>query len=197
HEQRRAILVQSCFKQETAVVASLHVVWILAKRQKPFTDSETERGHNSCFGGEKIPMSDTTTMRRVELLSIDVFQSLLEKLRQAEAMSLAVDESTDGSNIAQLCLCMRLYDGECFRENLLELIPLEGHTAGEIIFQKDEFFNENGLGLQQVNMLLTDGALFHGRKGAGAVHLPGCTCTTDEIFTLPAIAKCSLCQTQQ
>ncbi|XP_032387795.1 uncharacterized protein LOC116699370 [Etheostoma spectabile] len=98
-------------------------------------------------------------MRRVESLASDVFETLLDKLRKAEVMSLAVDESTDNSDVAQLCLYVRFFDGECFREDLLGLIPMEGHTTGEIIFTKiASFFEENNLDLARVNMLVTDGA---------------------------------------
>lgn len=46
----------------------------------------------------------------------------------------------------------------CFREELLGLIPLEGQTTGEVIFQKIvSFFNENELYLQKVCLLVTDG----------------------------------------
>lgn len=50
-------------------------------------------------------------MRRVESLALDVFETLLDKLRKAEVMSLAVDESTDNSDVAQLCLYVRFFDG--------------------------------------------------------------------------------------
>ena len=39
---------------------------------------------------KKIPISDTTS-RRVETLASDVFTTLLDKLKKAEVMSLAVD----------------------------------------------------------------------------------------------------------
>lgn len=175
YEQRRAILARSCSEQERTTTASLRVTWILAKKKKPFTDAETvkecmlavlddvvtdEKVKNSVITSiRKIPMSDTTTIRRVEALATDVFETLLDKLKKAEVMSLAVDESTDGSDVAELCLYVRFFDGECFREDLLGLIPLEGQTTGQIIFEKIvSFFNENGLDLQRVNMLATDGA---------------------------------------
>lgn len=98
-------------------------------------------------------------MRRVECLASDVFETLLDKLRKAEVVSLAMDELTDNSDIAQLCLYVRFFDGECFREDLLGLIPMEGHTTGEILFTKiTSFFEENNLDLVHINMLVTDGA---------------------------------------
>lgn len=74
-------------------------------------------------------------------------------------MSLAVDESTDIADTAQLCIFVRFYNGECFREDLLGLIPLEGHTTGEILFKNIiSFLEMNNLDLRRINMLVTDGA---------------------------------------
>ena len=57
------------------------------------------------------------------------------------------------------CASVRFFDGECFRENLLVLIPMEGQTTGEILFTKiASFFKVNNLDLARVNMLVTDGA---------------------------------------
>lgn len=175
YEKRRRILFRACTDQERATAASLRVAWILGKKKKPFTDSETVKEcmlasieevvtdektrKNITDSIKQIPVSDTSNMRRVESLASDVFKTLLDKLRKAEVMSLAVDESTDNSDVAQLCLYVRFFDGECFREDLLGLIPVEGHTTGEILFTKiASFFEENNLDLARINMLVTDGA---------------------------------------
>ncbi|GAA6218577.1 SCAN domain-containing protein 3-like [Lates japonicus] len=174
YEQRRRILFRACTDQERATAASLRVAWILGKKKKLFTDSETvkecmlasidevvtdEKTRKSVMDSIKqIPISDTSNMRRIESLASDVFEMLLDKLRKAEVMSLAVDELTDNSDVAQMCLYVRFFDGDCFRKDLLGLIPLEGHTTGEILFTKiTSFFEENNLDLAHVNMLVTDG----------------------------------------
>uniref|UniRef100_A0A673BUB5 DUF4371 domain-containing protein n=1 Tax=Sphaeramia orbicularis TaxID=375764 RepID=A0A673BUB5_9TELE len=140
------------------------VAWILGKKKKPFTDSETvkecmlasidevvpdEKTRKSIIDSIKqIPISDTSNMRRVESLASDVFEMLLDKLRK-----------TDNSDVAQLCLYVRFFNGECFRKDLLGLIPLEGHTTGEILFNKIvSFFEEYNLDLACVSMLVMDGA---------------------------------------
>ena len=132
--------------QERATAASLRVAWILGKKKKPdSTDSETvkecmlasieevvtdDKNRKNFMGLIKqIPISDTSNMRRVECLASNVFETLLSKLRKAGVMSLAVDESTDNSDVAQLCLYVRFFDGESFREDLLGLIPMEGRTT--------------------------------------------------------------------
>ncbi|KAK0135642.1 SCAN domain-containing protein 3 [Merluccius polli] len=61
--------------------------------------------------------------------------------------------------ISHSCASVRFFDGECFREDLLGLIPLDGHTTGEILFEKViSFFRENQLELDRINMPVTDGA---------------------------------------
>ena len=129
YEQRRRTLFRACTDQERATAASLRVAWILGKKKKPFTDSETvkecmlasieevvtdEKTRKSIIDSIKlIPISDTSNMRRVEALASGISETLLDKLRKAEVMSLAVDESTDNSNVAQLCLYVQFFDGEC------------------------------------------------------------------------------------
>lgn len=148
------------------MIASLRVSWILTRKERPFTDSETIKDCMLAVVDEiiidpkikdsvassikKVPLSDTSTLRRVDLLAKDVCEKLLDNLRKAEFMSIAVDESTDATDVAQLCIYVRFYDGVCFREELLGLIPLERHTTGEVLFQNIvAFFDEHNLDLQK------------------------------------------------
>lgn len=90
---------------------------MLASVEEVVTDEKTRRSVLDSI--KKIPISDSTNMRRVEALESDIS-----------------DESTDNSDVAQLCLYVRFFDGECFREELLGLIPMEERTTGEILFTK-------------------------------------------------------------
>lgn len=164
-----------CTAQERAMSASLRVAWTLTRKKRPFTEAETVREcmlavidevltdekmkETVISAVKKVPLSDTTTLRRVELLAEDVNRKLLENLKKADCMSIAVDESTDNTDIAQLCIYVRFFDGTGFREELLGLVPLEGRTTGEVIFQKIvSFFHERDLELAKVCLLVTDGA---------------------------------------
>uniref|UniRef100_A0A8C1IF94 HAT C-terminal dimerisation domain-containing protein n=1 Tax=Cyprinus carpio TaxID=7962 RepID=A0A8C1IF94_CYPCA len=172
--QERVAKVQSLIP-ERATAASLRVSWILAKKKRPFTDSETVKDCmlavvDEVINDDKIktsvasaiknvPLSDTSNIRRVEILAADVYETLLGDLMKADTMSIAVDESTDKTDTAQLCIYVRFFDSKCFREELLCLLPLEGHTTGNIVFGKISiFFKDNGLDMMHVCMLVTDGA---------------------------------------
>ncbi len=156
------------------MIASLRVAWTLTRQKRPFTEAETvkdcmlavidevvvdEKVKESVTSSiKKVPLSDTSTLRRVELLRKDVSRKLLENLKKADVMSIAVDESTDCTDMAQLCIYVRFHDRIRFREELLGLIPLEGHATGEVMFQKIvAFFKVRELDLQKVCLLVTNG----------------------------------------
>lgn len=88
-------------------------------------------------------------------------------------MSLPMDESPENSYIAQLCLFVRFFDNKCFWEELLELLHLEGHVTGEVIFNSIvSFFEENKLESGHINLLITDDALaMAGRIQGLSAHL--------------------------
>lgn len=48
---------------------------------------------------KQIPIADTSTMRRVRYLGLNILEALL-----AEVTFFATDELTDNSDVAQLCL---------------------------------------------------------------------------------------------
>ncbi|RXN00018.1 SCAN domain-containing protein 3 [Acipenser ruthenus] len=169
------ILTTSANVQEKTTAASLWVMWALAKKKKPFLDSElvkecTLELLDKLLAGDKnkddilnrvkqVPLSDSTAARTVEIIGEDCLSALLSELKNTKYMSLAVDESCDFTDTAQLSLFVRFYDGEIFKEKFLCLIPIETYTTGEIVFEKVKvFFNQHGLDLQKVNLLVTDGA---------------------------------------
>ena len=139
----------------------MYLPLILGTKKRQLTDAETvkecmlasieevvtdEKTQNSVIDSIKnIPIFDMTTSMRVETLASDVFGTLLDQLKKAKVMLLSVDGSTD-SNVAQL---------SCFREELLGLIPMDGHTTIEILLEKViTFFRENQLEMDCVNMLV-------------------------------------------
>lgn len=182
YEGSSRLLVRSATQQEKATEASLRVSWILNKKKMPFTTSEVVKECMIATADilcpdkvetfKKIPLSNDTNTRRAEVLAGDVKETLIKKLRKVD-MSLAIDESTDITDIAQLALFVRFFDEDAgqFREELLTVLPLLGTTKGEDIFNAIKgFFEANEIPIDKVTSLLTDGApaMLGGNLGVAA-----------------------------
>ena len=50
----------------------------------------------------QIPLSDSTAVRRTEILADDLLDQLKSAVKKAKCISLALDESTDNTDDAQL-----------------------------------------------------------------------------------------------
>lgn len=85
---------------------------MLAAVEGVVTDNQVRDQVMSCI--KSVPMSDTVHQLQEGWMFYPFFQTLLVRLRKADVMSLAVDESTDNSDTAQLCLFVRFFDGNCF-----------------------------------------------------------------------------------
>ncbi|XP_061569005.1 SCAN domain-containing protein 3-like [Cololabis saira] len=108
---------------------------------------------------KQVPLSARSATRRIDALSDAVHGVILSGLSQANYFSLAIDESTDNTDVSQMCVYVRYFDGKEFREELLSLFPLEGNTTGEIIFNKlEEVFRLHSLSFEKINLIVTDGA---------------------------------------
>uniref|UniRef100_A0A3Q2FJ59 SPIN-DOC-like zinc-finger domain-containing protein n=1 Tax=Cyprinodon variegatus TaxID=28743 RepID=A0A3Q2FJ59_CYPVA len=96
-----------------------------------FPKGPAERAEKEVITDEKIK-TNTSNSRRLEVLAT----------QKADVMSIAVDESTDRADIAQLSIYVRFYDE---------------HTTVEV--EKNAyFFSNNNLDMKHVCMLVTDGA---------------------------------------
>ncbi|KAJ4918999.1 hypothetical protein JOQ06_027888, partial [Pogonophryne albipinna] len=115
-------------------------VWVLTKNNKAFATSEvfkecmvavleelaTDKSMDRIVASVKqVPLSASTTARRVHVLAEDVQRLVLDEVKKAEHISVAIDESTDTTDISQLSVFVRYFDGKDFKEELLTLIPLE------------------------------------------------------------------------
>ncbi|KAK8744617.1 hypothetical protein OTU49_000533, partial [Cherax quadricarinatus] len=103
----------------------LRIAWILGKHKKPFTDAEIVKEcwklpiHCLRINRKKqikdkikqLPLSDSTSARRTELLA-DLMSQLDLGLKKAPCISLALDGSTDSTDNAQLMVLARYYDAE-------------------------------------------------------------------------------------
>ncbi len=156
------------------VLASLKVSWLLARNKKPFSDMEIikecaveivqavadEKELKMADKIRALPLSAETATRRVTMCVTDINQQLTELLRKSVAISLAVDESTDISDMAQCCIFLRLItDSGEILEDILDICPLSGRTCGIDIFQCVLHACEKlQVPLDRVYSLCTDGA---------------------------------------
>ncbi|XP_029905790.1 general transcription factor II-I repeat domain-containing protein 2B-like [Myripristis murdjan] len=82
-----------------------------------------------------------------------------QHLKNADSISLAIDSSCDRTDMEQLAVFVRFFDGKTFREELLCLLPLPGHATGEVIFNElTQFFEKHGLNVRKIVSVVTDGA---------------------------------------
>ncbi|XP_061587408.1 general transcription factor II-I repeat domain-containing protein 2-like [Cololabis saira] len=168
------ILVRGLTAQQKVTSASLKAAWVLARHNRPFTDGEifkevmvavleelaTDKSMDGVIASVKqVPLSARSATWRIDALSDAVHGVILSGLSQANYFSVAIDESTDNTDVSQMCVYVRYFDGKEFREELLSLIPLEGNTTGEIIFTKlEEVFRLYSLSFEKINLIVTDGA---------------------------------------
>jgi len=117
--------------------ASFKIAWNIAKPNKPATEGEFLRTTfadcaNSLFFYFKnkddiikqilkLQVSDSTVTRRVEAVSDNILSQLLKGIESAAFFSLALDESTDRTDIAQLVVWVRFPNGDTFSEKMLAL----------------------------------------------------------------------------
>ncbi|KAL0146797.1 hypothetical protein M9458_057736 [Cirrhinus mrigala] len=168
------ILVRGLTSQQKVTSASLKASWVLAKHNRPFTDAEVfkemmvtvleELDANKSMDGviesvKQMSLSARSAARRIEALSDAVQGVIIDGVSHANYFSLAIDESTDNTDVAQLCVYVRYFDGKDFKEELLFLFPLEGHTTEEAIYAKlEELFKLHSVSFERVNLIVTDGA---------------------------------------
>ena len=161
--------------------ASYRICYLLAQHQVPLTHAQLFKkafmaSAEVLFAGfqnkdkivqqiGKLPLSPDTCARRCDELSGDIFTQLMTKLRACPDFSLALDESTDKSDTAQLIVSVR-YFNEGVSEDFLCLIPLKGTTTARDVCSALLKFGEENL-----VSLCTDGAPSMLGRQAGFVAL--------------------------
>jgi len=88
----------------------------------------------------KLQIYESTVIRRAEVISDNILSQLLKDIESAAFFSLASDESTDRTDIAQLVVWVRFPKGDTFSEEMLALLPLTGQTRGHDIHSALMFF---------------------------------------------------------
>ena len=172
---------QSFFTQATSEVkaateASFRVSHIIVKNKKSFQDGEMVKeafveAADSLFRDFKnkaeilssikaLQLSRSTVTRRYEAMAEDFTQQMWKDIGDCECFSLQLDESTDVSDTAQMCVFIRMvFSDMTAREELLTLLPMKEKTRGEDIFLSFEnFIEKTQLPVYKLVSITTDDA---------------------------------------
>ena len=170
-------------EQEAATRASFRVALEIAKRGKPFTDGEMIKECIIAVAEEMCPekvnllktvsMSANTVARRVENIAENTYSQLFDKNGHVEWFSLALDESTDVSDTAQVLIYIRGVDKSYeVHEELLDMYSIHGTTTGTDIFKGVEMaINKKNLRWKNLKCITTDGGKNMSGKDKGVVAL--------------------------
>ncbi|CAH1993089.1 unnamed protein product [Acanthoscelides obtectus] len=140
------IMSRSMTEQDKCGEASLRISWTLAKHMKAFTDADIVKecmleAGNVLFDNRKdvvetirrIPLSASTNSKNTHVLAEENHSEVKEQIKNSDYYALAMDESCDITDNAQLVTFVRFLDkiSETFVEELLVVLPLIGRTRRE------------------------------------------------------------------
>ena len=125
--------------------ASYVIAWEIAKASKPFSEGEfvrtciTKAAELVCPESRQalanISLSRPTVTERVEELSSDLRSQLKEKIKSFIAFSIALDESTDVTDTAQLAIFIRGVDAALnVTEEFVSVVPMTDTTTANDVF---------------------------------------------------------------
>ncbi|XP_061765856.1 general transcription factor II-I repeat domain-containing protein 2-like [Nerophis ophidion] len=186
-EMKRGLLSQQyMFKKattqnEAAVKASYIVAEEIPKSTRPFNEGEFVK---KCMlkicdqlcpekkqAFSNVSLSRNTIAESTCDLAANLHDQLMEKGKDFVSFSLAVDESTDASDTAQLSVFIRGVDSNmCVTEELLGFKSMHGTTTGKEIFEEVcKCVTEINLPCDKLLGLTTDGAPAMSGKKNGLV----------------------------
>ena len=129
-------------EQQAATEASFVVAHNIAKHSKPFSDAEFVKqcimdvAERVCPESkqklEGVSLSRRTVARRIEAIDADLKSQLSDKVKSFNWFSLALDESTDIDDTAQLLIFVRgISDNFQITEELLSMESMKDTTTGD------------------------------------------------------------------
>lgn len=122
---------------------------------------------------QSIPLSRRTVTRRIKDMGDNVKTQLRKRAEEFVWYSLALDESTDVTDISQLAIFIRGVDQNMnITEELLDMIPMHDTTTAQDLFEcVESALKDLGLPWQKLCSVATDGAAAMVGVKAGLVKL--------------------------
>lgn len=121
-------------------------------------DHQSTKNKKKIFNS--LSLSRPTLTRRTEQLIENMQKRLDDRIKDFIAFYIALDESTDLVDTAQLAVFVRGVNANLqIAENLLALCPLKGTTTGQYIFDATNgAMEKRNLNLEKLDAIVTDGA---------------------------------------
>lgn len=189
-EKQSSMFQKGNIESENNTRASYEVSRLIAENMKPFTDGDFVKKcliavvdivcpeKKNLFSN--VSLSARTVTRRIEEMSADMNSCLKDHFKNFQFFSIALDESTDTTDTAQLAVFVRgvnkIFD---IVEEFVQLVPIKGSTTGADVLQALlQCTTEMNLDLSKLVSVTTDGApaMIGKHKGALALlqkHLEG------------------------
>lgn len=104
--------------QQNLTSASLKAARVLSRHNRPFTDTEVSKEVAVTVWEELA-----TGKSMDGIISFRETGVVISGLSRTNYFPLDIDENTDNTDLAQMCVCVRYFDGKGFSEELLSLIP--------------------------------------------------------------------------
>ncbi|KAM3867728.1 general transcription factor II-I repeat domain-containing protein 2-like [Diretmus argenteus] len=167
--KQQSLFIKATTTQKCSLDASYQVALELAKAKKPLCDGETVKKCAAlmakAFGDDKmaknfesVSLSRRTMTRRIFDINDHVEGKVKQLIKDCSYYSLALDESTDITDVSQLLIYVRTINSAFdSHEELMKLIPLHGTTKGADVFNAVRDVTEFG-GFQNLSAIATDGA---------------------------------------
>lgn len=106
-----------------------------------------------------LQLSSNSIMRRSESLGENMFEQLKQGIQMCDWYSLALDESTDVTDISQMLVFVRFVKNLSVTEDILALLPLTDTTRGiDCLTALKKFLTDHAIPLNKLCGVTTDGA---------------------------------------
>uniref|UniRef100_A0A8D0YXJ0 Zinc finger MYM-type containing 6 n=1 Tax=Sus scrofa TaxID=9823 RepID=A0A8D0YXJ0_PIG len=172
-ECQNSALKKCLLVEKSLLKASYLIAFQIAASKKPFSIAEElikpylaemcseVLGSTAGDKMKTIPLSNNTIGHRIDELSADIEDQLIQKVRESKWFALQIDESSEMSNAALLLCYIRFIDYGCsdIKEELLCCIEMPSQMTGFEIFELiNKYIDSKSLNWKHCVGLCTDGA---------------------------------------